>query len=351
MKGLLLNQEELNSWVEKLLEGYRVFAPVWNGSFDEFKQIGNVEEIHWSYKNSRMSPKGLFHPHSERMFEFSLAPDDPERNILKEASKDFSPRIVVGIRPCDAYALKLVDLNFNTPQYKDPWWVKRRDITILIGMACVQPRPTCFCKAVGTGPFDTRGLDLIIVPVDGQYVIEPVTEKGEKLLNDFKPSGSEASDDILKKVEQVKKEAENRIESLGDLEPLAKEPISDFFDSPLWNEIQFGCINCGTCTFLCPTCWCFDIQDETYGNKGCRLRLWDSCMFPLFTLHGSGHNPRAQKVQRVRQRFMHKLKYFVDKYHQGVACVGCGRCVEFCPVNIDIRDVIRRMISHEACAV
>jgi sulfhydrogenase subunit beta (sulfur reductase) len=107
--------------------------------------------------------------------------------------------------------------------------------------------------------------------------------------------------------------------------------------------VAFACINCGTCTFLCPTCWCFDIQDEVHRSDGDRIRNWDSCMFPLFTLHASGHNPRSEKVQRVRQRFMHKLKYYVDKYDNGVACVGCGRCVKHCPVNIDIREVFKLM--------
>ncbi|MCD6297627.1 MAG: 4Fe-4S dicluster domain-containing protein, partial [Deltaproteobacteria bacterium] len=98
-----------------------------------------------------------------------------------------------------------------------------------------------------------------------------------------------------------------------------------------------------TCTYLCPTCWCFDIQDEVLGKEGDRIRNWDSCMFPLFTLHGSGHNPRDLKVQRVRQRFMHKLKYYVEKYENGVQCSGCGRCVRYCPVNIDIRQVCELM--------
>ncbi|MDZ7698785.1 MAG: 4Fe-4S dicluster domain-containing protein [Deltaproteobacteria bacterium] len=112
--------------------------------------------------------------------------------------------------------------------------------------------------------------------------------------------------------------------------------------------MAFACLNCGTCTYLCPTCWCFDIQDEILSKQGDRIRNWDSCMFPLFTLHGSGHNPRDQKHQRVRQRFMHKLKYYVDKYQNGIQCSGCGRCVRYCPVNIDIREVCRLMNEYES---
>lgn len=351
MKGLLISRNDLNSWIKSLAEKYKTFAPVRTESYDQFSMITSPEEINWAYRKTRLSPKALFHPHSEKMFQFSLDPRDPSKNILKEAPKDFSPRVIVGIRPCDAYALKLVDLNFDTSQYKDPWWTKRREITTLIGLACTSPGLTCFCKAVGTGPFDTRGVDILLVPLEDAFLLEIITEKGQILVEKYNPGGQEPPPEVLNNVEKLKSQAESAISSFGNLELLSENSVSDFFDAPLWNEVQFGCINCGTCTFLCPTCWCFDIQDEVYRDKGCRLRLWDSCMFPLFTLHGSGHNPRAQKVQRVRQRFMHKLKYFVDKYRQGVACVGCGRCVEFCPVNIDIRDIIRRMISLSECAV
>ena len=147
-------------------------------------------------------------------------------------------------------------------------------------------------------------------------------------------------------IDTARAEAEANILSGVETDRMASKETTELYDAPFWEEVAFACINCGTCTYLCPTCWCFDIQDENHGSSGVRMRNWDSCMFPLFTLHGSGHNPRGQKMQRVRQRFMHKLKYYVDKYGNGIQCVGCGRCVQFCPVNIDIRKVCNQMNAY-----
>lgn len=343
--------EDLNGWIENLGRSYKVYGPVRTGSYDEFRPINRAEEVNWSFTNTRLSPKGLFHPHSEKMFDFSLDPNDPNRNILFESIKDMGPRVVFGIRPCDAYAMKIMDVNFDTPEYKDPWWVGRRSSTFLIGLACSMPCSTCFCTAAGSGPFDSRGVDVLISPFSGGYIVEAVNERGLELLGKVPVDGEAALEEDLKDRDRLREEAERRIKPVGNLKVLSERPMLDLFNAPIWEEVQFACINCGVCTFLCPTCWCFDIQDEVYGEKGCRFRIWDSCMFPLFTLHGSGHNPRSQKLQRVRQRFMHKLKYYVDKYGLGIACVGCGRCVQFCPVNIDIREVIRLMVSHCECPV
>jgi len=354
MKRLVLTKDELTAWVRRMTEGVKVFAPVAVGDYDEFRLVDSdqADLIRWSYQNTRLSPKGLFHPQAERMFKFSTSKEDPEWNILKEVPKDFSPRVIVGMRPCDAAALKIMDVNFDTPEYKDPWWVRRRKATTIVGLACTSPSSTCFCTSVNSGPFDTKGLDVLLVPLGGgRFLLEVVSERGEELCQQFGPGGKEADSEAIATYEELKKKAEAALVPIGDLSPFKERDMLEFFNSPIWDEVQFACINCGVCTYLCPTCWCFDIQDEVYESEGCRLRLWDSCMFPLFTLHGSGHNPRAEKLQRVRQRFMHKLKYYVDKYGQGVACVGCGRCVQFCPVNIDIREVIRLMLVQCECAV
>lgn len=334
--------------IGQLMGRSRVYGPVREGQYHQFALLQGAEEIDLGYMNTRLSPKGLFHPQAERMFEYSLATGDPEAGIVKEVPKDYSERVIFGIRPCDARAFQLDDANFNTQTIQDPWWIKRRETTTLVGLACNAPCGTCFCTSTGTGPFDTAGLDAILIDLGDGYLVRSVTAKGEALLSGI-TGGAAVPAGADEKVEGLKKAAEASMPIEFQSAPISEKNMLELFNSPFWDEVQFACINCGTCTFVCPTCWCFDIQDEVQGDKGDRIRMWDSCMFPLFTFHGSGHNPRAQKVQRVRQRFMHKLKYYQDKYQSGVACVGCGRCVRGCPVNIDIRQVARLMSASCTC--
>jgi sulfhydrogenase subunit beta (sulfur reductase) len=348
MLEVYFQKTKLNDIIEQLTRLLRVYAPVLKGAYHEFSPIQSAGEVDLGFQNTRLSPKGLFHPHSERMFEFSLSKGDPQAGILKEAPKDYSPSAILGIRPCDARALQLDDANFDTAAIKDPWWVERRKSTTLIGLACNEPCSTCFCTTVGTGPFDATGLDAMLVDVGDGYILRAATARGEELVSRLGLKDA-VSGEAATKADALKKSAEQSLGKLFDTEAIARKNSAELFNAAFWDEVQFACINCGTCTFLCPTCWCFDIQDEVSGEKGERLRFWDSCMFPLFTLHGSGHNPRNQKLQRVRQRFMHKLKYYQDKYHQGVACVGCGRCVTQCPVNIDIRSVAQLMSASCIC--
>jgi sulfhydrogenase subunit beta (sulfur reductase) len=281
------------------------------------------------------------------MFQFTLNENQDDHHILKEISKDYSPRAVIGIRPCDARAFVLVKANFDTPEYKDPYWINSYESTTLVGYACNTPCRTCFCTTAGCGPFHEQGLDLLFVDAGDHYLFKILTPKGEKLITAAGWGSKEHSDDKQQEMETLKRAAEEKITTRISTDKLKDKKTTELFEAPFWEEVAFACINCGTCTYVCPTCWCFDIQDETFGLSGIRMRNWDSCMYPLFTLHGSGHNPRNIKIQRVRQRFMHKLKYYVDKYKDGIQCVGCGRCIRHCPVNIDIRKVCDLMNRFE----
>lgn len=341
----VFNKED---WLKELheIKGDRIFVPVKENYYHIFLPLNAQITPEFSFYNTRLSPKSILYPQSERMFEFSTDSNDPDAYILKEAEKDFSPQAVVGIRPCDAHAFQMVKVNFDNPEYKDPWWTKRYESTTFIGMACNQPRSTCFCTRMGGGPFSEKGLDAIIYELKDSFLIKGITDKGRAFIEAMK-GARPAEDREIEQVGSLRKEAEKKIRCDMELDALKQRPILALFDATIWDSISFPCINCGICTYLCPTCWCFDIQDEVYKNKGDRIRNWDSCMFPIFTLHGSGHNPRAEKFRRVRQRFMHKLKYYVEKYGDGVQCSGCGRCVRYCPTNMDIREICNIMARQE----
>jgi sulfhydrogenase subunit beta (sulfur reductase) len=342
MSDKIIKKEELQDFLKSLKKTYEVFVPVKEKDFYRFNPLTDDNNGDLNFNNTRLSPKSLFFPQSERIFEYTLDEESGDAHIVKESPKDYPSTVIAGIRPCDAKALRLVNVNFNNPEFKDPWWVNRLESMTFIGLGCNEPCSTCFCTSVGCGPFNEEGLDVLLFDCGENYLARALTTKGEEL---FKLVGVDKNADssLKKNADELKIEAENKISSHVPTDKLNKKKIDDLFNAPCWDDVAFACINCGTCTFLCPTCWCFDIQDEVTKKQGDRIRNWDSCMFPLFTLHASGHNPRSEKVQRVRQRFMHKLKYYVDKYNNGVACVGCGRCVNYCPVNIDIRDVFELM--------
>jgi sulfhydrogenase subunit beta (sulfur reductase) len=351
MKVIKIEKSQWSQGLDQLRSAFRLFGPVGEKGFYNIQELARGQEPDLSYLNTRLSPKNLVFPQSEAMLNYSLDANDPERNIMKEAPKDYAPRAVVGIRPCDAKALALVKMNFDTDQYKDPYWLNLYNATTFVGLACDAPCSTCFCTTAGCGPYHEEGLDVLLAAQKDGYLAKALTDKGTQLV---KEAGWTQTADGDAAIAKAKAAAEARIVSKIETDNLRGADTMALYNAPFWEEVSFACINCGTCTFSCPTCWCFDIQDETNRKKGVRIRNWDSCMFPIFSVHTTGHNPRDTKLQRVRQRFMHKLKYFVDKYGQGIMCVGCGRCVRQCPVNIDIRRVsamMNKMASAAQCAV
>ncbi|MFZ0724449.1 MAG: 4Fe-4S dicluster domain-containing protein [Desulfobacterales bacterium] len=343
MKIVEIDKKKLAGELDRLRAAYRIFGPVKEEKFSNFRELTQGQVPDFDFLNTRLSPKALVYPQSEVMFDYSLDEGREDHHLMHEAPKDDTPRVVIGIRPCDVKAFLLVRKNFDTPEYKDPYWLNAFDATTFVGFACNAPCHSCFCTSAGSGPFDEQGLDILLVDEGQKFLAKILTEKGERLA--AAAGWTAEAGEATSRIDEMKQAAEAKITSFVTTDHLGSQDTLALYEAPFWEDVSFSCINCGTCTFVCPTCWCYDIQDETRGKSGKRMRNWDSCMFPLFTLHGSGHNPRGIKLQRVRQRFMHKLKYYVDKYGDGIQCVGCGRCVRQCPVNIDIRRVCDLMNS------
>ena len=311
---------EKNKFYEKLngmIGEYRVFAP----SGDRYRYIEDVSEIKFDGLLTEMSPKAHFLPQEEELFRW----DEKENIKVKDVNDRY---IVFGMRPCEVRAVTLLDPTFDTEKFPDPYYINRRKNTIIISIACNEPLETCFCTSFGYGPFTKGDADLMLVDM-GDYFLG---EGDKDILNLF---GFTDSEEDYKELKEKAESRIGRIEIEGIPEKLEQIRETDFF-----KKITQRCITCGTCTFLCPTCYCFDIQDRNRLNGGKRVRVWDSCMFKIYTHETSGHNPRYEEHRRMRQRVMHKFAYYPSLYNQ-YGCVGCGRCVTYCPVNFDIREVIR----------
>ncbi|HPO81219.1 MAG TPA: 4Fe-4S dicluster domain-containing protein [Bacillota bacterium] len=337
---------------------YEVLAPVQDGEATRFGVLSD-EEIQIPRLSTRPL-KELFFPQDEPLLSFGCggaeAMSVEASGVV--ASESISPRVVLGARPCDARSLVLLDNVFVSSEYRDPYYAVRREKTVIITFACLSPGAACFCESTGSGPYDETGSDILFMGLADSYVVKPVSERGKGLLKEVFPlseDGFSGESCILHPVDgediQAAVDATRAEEKLAAFAGVPVEAAVaalqdvDAFDASTWEEIYRKCLGCAVCTYLCPTCHCFDIGDEIVGASGERVRNWDSCMFPLFTLHASGHNPRPSKKERFRQRVMHKFNYFVEN-NGCVACVGCGRCVEACPVNQDMRQILSVFASR-----
>jgi len=333
MNSKIIGKTDLIAFLKELGGKYNVLAPAKKDGSISYEPISSPEEVIFEFPNSLKTPKEFFFPQSEVLFTFNGAEKSSD-----EQMPDSKPQVLFGIRPCDSKALVLLDNVFDQKDYQDTYYVEKRKNMVLIGLACADPQSTCFCTSVNGGPFDKEGLDLLVTELGNDKChVEVITEKGQKLIGG-KSQFKDAAKSDNQQIEKMKKEAEAKIKSRVSLDGL-KEKLDGLFDNPVWDEIHQRCLGCGVCTYMCPTCHCFALLDEKVGSDGKRVRNWDSCMFPVFTLEASGHNPRASNSERMRQRIMHKFNYFVSNFGQ-TACVGCGRCLINCPVNMDIREII-----------
>jgi len=309
-----------------------VYAPVRVRGKDwtEFGRVEALGESGLGRVSTKQPAKGLLFPQCETLLRFkdgkSEEPGAPEEQVI------------LGIRPCDAAAVAFQAKFFADQGETDPYFKARLDKTTFVGIACNTPAVTCFCTAVGGSPSGTRGLDLLLTDLGGKYLAEPVTEKGAALVADMPAPGHEDLD----KKRELSEKAQAQMPQPLDTKTL-KALLDNGFEHPIWEVLNLPCVNCGACTFLCPTCHCFDVTDETRKGRGARFRVWDSCQFCLYSQHASGHNPRQTGRSRYRNRVMDKFKYTVDQVGE-LSCVGCGRCISECPAGIDIRETVAALV-------
>jgi ferredoxin len=341
MEYKILKKNNVDTFIGELKKKYKFWGPKKKGKQITFGEVSELKDMCLEdFTNSSMSPKGIFFPQSETMMSFKKSGE--EAKIYKDATISPSQKVVFGIRPCDARAFSLLDIIFTNDQFSDNYWVSKREATTLIGLGCNAPCSTCFCTSVNSHPFDEKGLDILATDLGDRYLLKVLTEKGKKMTEGMSCL-EDAKESDMTQQKELSTKAEGAITSHISVDKIKDKSVLELYNNDIWSKVYESCLNCGTCTYVCPTCHCFDVQDEVFKEGGVRIRNWDSCMSWLFTIHTTGHNPRPSKKERVRQRFMHKFKYIPVKRDGEIGCVGCGRCVTLCPVNIDIREVAKLM--------
>ena len=339
-KSRVIEKNRLTELLDKIARDYCLIAPVRDNNVT-FGRVESGNEVTLDYINTVLSPKNAFFPQTETLFRFSR--DDSRRLGIEQDGEVEREQVIFGIRACDARSLRLMDMVFGG-QYKDSYYLNKREKTILIGLACFDYAETCFCPTFGINPALGEDVDILFSDIGDRYLIEVSTEKGAALLDRFAEFFTELRGDE-EQLREARKAGPTGLKKL-DLGAIA-DKMGPLYEGDYWDSIGVKCLGCGICTYLCPTCHCFDIADVSLDEGGERFRCWDSSMFPEFTLMASGENPRPDRKARVQQRFFHKLKYFPDRNSE-VACVGCGRCSRYCPVNIDITRIIEDVTSGKA---
>lgn len=329
-----IEKSAFQAFIKDLQATYRVVAPRKVEGMVLFGELAADEQPRMDFANSRQSPKEIFFPQTENLMNYEGLIDT---RIPEVEAREDQKRILLGIHPCDVASILILDRLFINDEFVDPYYKHLRDHTIIVAYGCNSPRSTCFCDSLGGGPFSPNGADVLMTDLGDGYLLEGMTDEGKSLIGHL----SDAPAEKTGKKQEIEKKARGLLKGAVEIKDIPAK-LRGMFEHGVWEEIAERCLGCGVCTYLCPTCHCFDIQDETIGNKGRRIKNWDSCMFPIFTLHGSGHQPRESRFQRMRQRIMHKFNYYEENFGV-IACSGCGRCITECPVNIDVRETLKKI--------
>lgn len=328
----------INDIFARISDSLPLYLPV-DGSDGKAVYKKWEDGVKWSNAlNTVRSPKDFFFPQTDNMMEFKTCGKNIEIIDTRSEKEDF---VIFGVRACDVRSFDILDRVFLSMPV-DSYYASRREHGIIVSVACTKPSETCFCKTFGIDPAEPKG-DVTVWKTDTEVFFKSNSSKGATLLEKF--------DDLTEECDETAvNEQKEKINSVMEKLPLSGLKTDAFgggktqqyFNAPEWDELSEACLGCGTCTFVCPTCQCYDIKDFNTGNGVIRYRCWDSCMYSEFTKMAHG-NPRLTQKERFRQRFMHKLVYYPENNDGIFSCVGCGRCLSKCPISMNIVKVMKKI--------
>jgi formate hydrogenlyase subunit 6/NADH:ubiquinone oxidoreductase subunit I len=333
MSVRILDKGAVGAMVGRLMADYQVYGPQAKGNKFIFAPVTDPADVRLDYGTTILSPKVALLPSREQVAAFRLG-EQPSTEPVVEAG----PMVIFGAHTCDLHAIRLLDRAF-TGNHVESHYVERRRQTLIVSLECLEPCDEhSFCKDMGTHTADD-GYDLHLTDVGDAYAVEVGTQAGQALLDGYAdlrpPADADArlcGDVLSAKWPRFRNRLDFDAEQLPAL-------LATAYEHPLWQELGERCLSCGSCTNVCPTCFCFNVQDtlELDGENAVRTRNWDSCQLDEFALVAGGESFRETRAARQRHRFFRKGKWLRERY--GVrGCVGCGRCIRTCLVHINIVD-------------
>ena len=370
-----LKKQNLIPLCEKLSKEADLYLPVYDSrsnildfmNWKEYVMLAENEEntndfkLEVNLKNrTRKSIKSIFFMPDEKLFDFAYKknPEDLQETKVEitDSSCNISPqspdkvkKIILGIKPCDMSAVKKLDNIFLNGDKPDVHYMERRKDSVFISIGCNNASQGCFCTSLGGNPFDFSEADIGMIETNDGYLIVKVDDKADWIISENSGLFNEVlNNNYDEEIGQIISKAEENLKNFLTKEDIKLNDIpavmDESFNSEIWLKISAKCLSCGACTYVCPTCSCFNICDELKDLKGERYRSWDNCMNYYYNLEASGHNPRAEIYQRYRNKINCKFNYNY-KRNSGFYCVGCGRCVDVCPSGMDIREIISIIVN------
>jgi len=348
MSLYILPKERLPGFVDSLRAGFRVVGPVRTATGYAFDTIGAAGELVLDYPTTILPPKKYLLPQRETLFTFHTGTDEQgARQIAVEpVFEDVEPTVIFGVHTCDMHGILLYNKVF-TEGYRDEHYLARREQTYIIGIECLRPcDDASFCKDMGTLTAPPV-YDLHMTAVQDNYLVDTGTERGEQLLLAHAEAHMATTEDIRRLSQTLSAKWSHFRHRLKMTKDQIPSLMTINYGSGLWDTLGDRCLACGSCTNVCPTCFCFDVQDEVdiTMSEGQRARVWDSCQLHEFALVAGGHNFRASKASRVRHRMMRKGKY-IQQVHSINGCTGCGRCQRACLVDITIPGALNALYDE-----